>query len=176
MPVGTQLTECQLFWLLRQSWWGWGPQAPQSMHSQERKRGTRSISYYFLSNCFCNTFLKPKFSYHINFSCPDGGTLCFTRETSKKSQELHRARRRLVHERIWKALQWGEGVGREKPILRTLLVITVPLQGAPVSPALYIIYLNGCLMTWQCPHHDGNFQKRCIIIKCKIVYCVWKCP
>lgn len=163
MPVGTQLAECQLFWLLRQDWWGWGPQASQSL---ERKRRTRSISYYFLSNCFRNTFFKPKLSYHVNFpalvvalfasqekpvrkarNCTEqGGGWCM-----KGSGKPGKGERELAARNP----SWGHSLSQQ-------CHCRVPCQ-----PNTLYHPSEWCLVTWQCPHHDGNFQKRYIIIKCK---------
>lgn len=72
---------------------------------------------------------------------------CFTTETSKKKQELGRARRKLGHGGTWRAWQGGRGSWqREKSTPRTLLVPAVHLEGASVSPVLYITYTNDCLM------------------------------
>lgn len=90
-------------------------------------------------------------------------TLCFTTETRKENKEPGRAKRKLRHEGTWQAWHEGEGTGRERSILRTLLVPVEPPQGAPVSPVLYSTYPNGCLMpsilVSLMSHQDATFRK-----------------
>ena len=84
MPMGTQLMEWQPFRLPRQNWWGWGPQASQPTHSLERKRETRRVSYYFLSNCFCTIyFFKAQMLFSYSFSLP----WCLTLSASQQKPE-----------------------------------------------------------------------------------------
>lgn len=146
--------------------WGWGPQAPQPTHSLVRKRET-SISYYFLSNCFCKTFFLC--SSHIPFPCPGASQQKPVRKTRNWSRPGGG----------W-SMKGPGGPGREMFILRMLLIPAAQPQGAPVSPALYITCPNGCHMpsisvSLMSPPWWG-FSEKIHYNKMQIAFCLWKCP
>lgn len=181
MSMGTQMTEWQLFRLLRQNWRGLRYPDISAYTEFGKKKGKRRVSCYLFSNFFCNIYiLQAQMLFSYCFSLPWFLTLSASQQKPARKTRNWAGQGEVWGRRDLESLAGGRGSWQREVHPEDTPHPSGAIAGCSCQPsAVYnlsewlpytinISFLN--VPTWW------EFSEKIRYNKMQTAHHVWKCP